>query len=88
MGSEKVIMRQKQMDRVDKSSIFQEKVFCEFPLENLHSVLFSDLSKMDERATRMDERSKLLEVEKEEKVLKIFVKGLPVRDSLSRFIYS
>ena len=88
MGSEKVTMRQKQMNRRDKSSIFQEKVFCEFPLENLHPFLFSDLSKMDERATRMDERSRLLEVEKEEKILKIFVKGLPVRDFLSSFIYS
>ena len=70
MDSEKVIMRQKQMDRRDKSSIFQEKAFCEFSLENWHPALFSDLSKMDERATRMDERSRLLQWEKEEKTSK------------------
>ena len=65
------------MDKRDKSSIFQEKAFCEFPLENWHLALFSDLSKMDERPTRMDDRSRLLELEKEEKILKIVFKRLP-----------
>ena len=70
-------MKQRQMDKRDKSSMFQEKAFCEFPLENWHPALFSDLSKKDERAIRMEDRSRLMELEKEEKNLRIVVKMLP-----------